>query len=368
MGVKQKPLILIADDSELNREILAEMLGDGFDVLYAADGIETVEILKKKHEEISLLLLDINMPKLDGFGVLYEMQQEKWSENVPVIMVTAETDETYLAKAYEMGVTDYIRRPFSTHVVQRRVMNTIKLYEKQKRLEETVMNQIYEQQKSNMVMINILSHVVEFRNGESGMHVIHIQSFTKLILNHLVKNMHRIIMSDNEIDLICIASALHDVGKIAIPDSILNKPGRFTDEEFAIMKTHSAVGDEILSQVTKFQDEPLLKTARQIARWHHERYDGRGYPDGIKGNEIPIGAQVVALADVYDALTSERCYKKAFTHEKAIEMILNGECGAFNPVLLECLKELDTQIQHALEEDIFERDEKELRKKLRELV
>ena len=234
--------------------------------------------------------------------------------------------------------TDYISRPFDMAVVHRRVVNTLMLYGKQKRLMQLVADQIYENEKSNSLMITILSHIVEFRNGESGMHVLHIRTFTEMILRKLITMTDKYPLTETEISLITMASALHDIGKINIPETILNKPGKLTQEEFEIMKTHTTIGDKILHELPFEQDAPLVKTARQICHWHHERYDGRGYPNGLKGDDIPIGAQAVALADVYDALTSERCYKKAFDHDTALHMILNGECGAFNPLLMECLQ------------------------------
>ena len=230
-------------------------------------------------------------------------------------------------------------------VVHRRVVNTLMLYGKQKRLMQLVADQIYENEKSNSLMITILSHIVEFRNGESGLHVLHIRTFTEMILRKLITMTDKYPLTETEISLISMASALHDIGKINIPETILNKPGKLTQEEFEIMKTHTTIGDKILHELPFEQDAPLVKTARQICHWHHERYDGRGYPNGLKGDDIPIGAQAVALADVYDALTSERCYKKAFDHDTAIAMILGGECGAFNPLLLECLADVSPRLR-----------------------
>jgi len=335
---KQK--ILIADDSEMNRSILTDMLGEEFDIIEAADGVEALEQIEKYEDEISLVLLDIVMPNLDGFGVLAKMNEKKWIQDIPVIIISSENASTFVERGYELGATDYIQRPFDTLVVRRRSLNTIMLYGKQKVLKGLIEDQIYKREKEQSLMIDILSHAVEFRNGESGRHVVNIRLITDLMLKTLAGMTDKYSLTSNDIDIITLASSLHDIGKIAIDEKILNKPGRFTDEEFAIMKTHSAKGSEMLAQLPNVNSEPLVQKAYEIARWHHERWDGRGYPDGLKGEEIPISAQIVALADVYDALTSERCYKKAFSHEKAIEMITNGECGAFNPLLLEVLNKV----------------------------
>lgn len=336
--------ILIADDSELNRELLSEMLQEEYDIVEAKDGKEAVAILQEQSQEISLVLLDIVMPQMDGFEVLTYMNTYHWLDDIPVIIISSENSSSFMQKAYDFGATDYISRPFDAMVVHRRVVNTIMLYAKQRKLTGMVAEQIYEKEKTNKLMVSILSHIVEFRNGESGLHIIHIHMLTELLLKHLVKKTDQYRLSAADISLISNASALHDIGKITIPDEILNKPGRLTAEEFEIMKQHSRVGALMLWEMPLYQGEPLLKVAYEICRWHHERYDGNGYPDGLSGEEIPISAQIVALADVYDALTSERCYKKAFSHDTAVEMILNGQCGAFNPLLLECFSEAAEEI------------------------
>ena len=256
------------------------------------------------------------------------MNKYRWIEDIPVIMISAERGSSHIERAFELGITDFISRPFDTLIVHRRVVNTILLYAKQKRLAAMVAEQIYENEHRSSLMIDILSHIVEFRNGESGLHVRHVHTLTEIMLKTLIQRTDKYHLTQTDISVISTASALHDIGKIAIPEEILNKPGRFTDEEFAIMKTHSMVGAEMLKDLLIYQDEPLVKAAYEICRWHHERWDGRGYPDGLKGDEIPISAQMVALADVYDALTSERVYKPAFSHEQAVEMILGGQCGA----------------------------------------
>ena len=347
----QTPLILIADDSEMNRAMLVEMLESEYDIIEAENGEEAVEQLRLHGLELSLVLLDIVMPKLDGFDVLEEMNRNRWIEGIPVIMITSETTASRIERAFEMGATDFISRPFDPLIVHKRVVNTIFLFAKQKKLINLVTDQIYEKEQSSSLMIDILSHIVEFRNGESGLHVRHVNLLTAMFLRYLSQHTENYRFSGSEISLISTASALHDVGKIAIDEKILNKPGRLTNEEFAIMKTHAEVGAQMLKDLPIHQEEPLVKAAYEICRWHHERYDGRGYPDGLVGDQIPISAQIVALADVYDALTSERVYKPAFTHEKAVEMILGGECGAFNPLLMDCLQALSGSIQADLRGD-----------------
>ncbi len=344
---KQK--ILIVDDSEMNRAILAEMLGNEYEIIEAENGAEAVAMLQKYSVSVSLVLLDIVMPVMDGYEVLAVMNANKWIEDVPVIMISSENSKSYVERAYELGVTDFIGRPFDAAIVRRRVINTILLNTKKKNLESLVAEQIYEKENNSRLMISILSHIVEFRNGESGLHVLHVQTITEMLLRHLsLTNDKYMRLSGSEITAIGNASALHDIGKIAIPDEILNKPGKLTKEEFEIMKTHSMEGAKVLEDLPLTKSEPLIKFAYEICRWHHERYDGKGYPDGLKGDEIPISAQVVSIADVYDALTSERCYKKAFTHEKAMEMILGGECGCFNPDLIECLKTIADDLKNEL--------------------
>ena len=346
--ITDRQKILIVDDSEMNRAILADMLGGEFDIVEAENGVEGVAMLQKHGLEISLVLLDIVMPVMDGFGVLTQMNKYRWIEDIPVIMISAERGSSHVERAFELGITDFISRPFDAIIVHRRVVNTILLYAKQKRLTAMVAEQIYEKEQRNSLMIDILSHCVEFRNGESGMHVRNVHILTETLLNALLRKTDRYHISQADISVISTASALHDIGKIAIPEEILNKPGKFTPEEFAIMKTHSMVGAEMLENLPSYQNEPLVSFAYQICRWHHERWDGRGYPDGLAGDEIPISAQIVAMADVYDALTSERVYKPPFSHGQAVNMIVGGECGQFNPLMLECLEECADEIRQEL--------------------
>lgn len=340
--------ILIVDDSEMNRSLLADMLADQFEILEAENGMEASAIIYSHEHEICCMLLDIVMPVMDGFETLAVMNKNGWINSIPVIMISAETVPQYVDRAYDMGVLDYISRPFDHRTVRRRVLSTVMLSVKQNELSNMLAEQIYEKERDNRLMIEILSNLVEFRNGESGLHVLHIHTLTEILLKQLLTKTDRYEISSQDIPLICNASSLHDIGKIAVPSEILNKPGRLTKEEFEVMKTHSAEGAKILENIPLRQHEPLIRLGYQICRWHHERYDGRGYPDGLKGDEIPIAAQVVALADVYDALTSKRVYKDAFSHEKAMQMIINGECGAFNPLLLECLKDVGDRVKREL--------------------
>lgn len=337
--------VLIVDDSQLNREILSSMLGDQFSIMEASSGEECLELLKQYGTGISIVLLDIIMPGMSGFDVLRYMNSDHWIDDIPVIMISSDYTAESVREAYDLGVTDYIRRPFDSKIVFHRVFNTIKLYSKQHRLVRLVTDQINEKEKNNDMMISILSHIVEFRNGESGMHVVHIRMLTEMLLEQLVKRTDRYALDNNTRMLITTGSALHDIGKIGIDDKILNKPGRLTPEEFEEMKKHTIIGAEMLKSLGQYQNEPLIKTAHEICRWHHERYDGRGYPDGLRGDEIPISAQVVSIADVYDALVSERVYKKALPHETAIKMINNGECGMFNPILLDCMMSIQEEIK-----------------------
>lgn len=333
---KQK--VLIVDDAEMNRAILTEILGNEYEILEAENGRECMQLLQKYRTGISVILLDIVMPVMNGFAVLAEMARQGLIDDIPIIMISSADSDDVIRQAYELGVTDYISRPFDAKIVYRRVFNAIKLYAKQRRLVSMVTKQIVEKEKNDNMLIDILSHIVEFRNTESGLHVLHMKQLTEVLLSELVQKTDMYHLDAAKRDLIVTASALHDIGKIAIPEEILNKPGRLTKEEFEIMKTHTTIGSEMLDKIEGYGDEPLVRTAYAICRWHHERYDGRGYPDGLVGEQIPISAQIVALADVYDALVSERSYKKAFSHETAVQMILNGECGTFNPLILDCLR------------------------------
>ena len=348
--LQNKSQILLVDDSAMNRMMLTEILGDSYHVLEAENGRECMEKLQEEAGNIALVLLDINMPVMDGFEVLKAMNANHTIEDTPVIMISSEDSDAAIRRSYELGASDYVNRPFDARIVYRRVTNTIKLYAKQRRLVQMVSDQIRARENNTDMLVGVLSHIVEFRNGESGAHVRHIRIITELLLHRLLEFSSRYSITAEQQDMIPLASALHDIGKIGIDEKILNKPGRLTPEEFEVMKTHSILGAQMLHDLDNFAAQPLLQTAYEIARWHHERWDGRGYPDGLKGDEIPISAQLVSLADVYDALTSERCYKKAFSHEKAVQMIRNGECGAFNPLLLQCLTDVQADLKEELKQ------------------
>lgn len=351
LQAQAKSHILIVDDSGMNRMMLSELLEDRYDILEASNGVEALALIRQNLSSLDLVLLDIVMPELDGFGVLAHMKKCHWLEFIPVIMISSEGDSSYIEKAFNLGASDYIQRPYKGFLIHRRIMNTLGLFQRQRRLVGLVEEQVYENEKNSRMMIDVLGHIVEFRNGESGMHIHHIQVITKLLLHHLVEMTDAYPLSESDIAMYSTASALHDIGKISIDGDILNKPGRLTPEEFEIIKTHALIGAEMLEQLPFYSDNSLIHAAYEICRWHHERYDGRGYPDGLKGEEIPISAQVTALADVYDALTSVRCYKAAIPHEKAMEMILDGQCGAFNPLLLQCLKDVQYQVADTMRSD-----------------
>ena len=347
-GDVRKQKILVVDDSEMNREILITMLEDDFDIIVAENGRVCLDLLMQYGKAISAVLLDIVMPVMDGFEVLTYMNRNRWIEDIPVIMISSEESDACIRRAFQLGVADYISRPFDNHVVRQRVFNTIKLYAKQRRLTALVSDQIHEKEKNNQMMVEVLSQIVEFRNGESGLHVLHIKVLTEMLLEEILKKTDRYRLTPELCQMIFIASSFHDIGKIGIDEKILNKPGRLTVEEFNEMKKHTLIGASMLSKMERYKEEPLIDIAYQICRWHHERYDGRGYPDGLVGDEIPISAQIVSLADVYDALISERAYKKGYTHERAIEMILSGECGIFNPILIECFMEIEPKIKRKM--------------------
>ena len=364
MEKERRNRIMIVDDSDINRQILAEMLENLYDIVEARDGHEAIAALRGQ-ADIDLILLDIFMPDMDGYEVLTLMNKYHWIEQIPVMMISASQSTATMERAYQLGATDFIRRPFDRTIIIHRINNTLKLYDKHRWLAGLVERQVYDRERNNRQMIDILGHIVEFRNGESGLHIEHIQTMTRLLLRALGDRTDRYPMTDDDILLISSASALHDIGKIAIDEAILNKPGKLTPEEYEIMKTHAAIGADMIDKMRTQQPGPrnardLVNVAYEICRWHHERYDGHGYPDGLKGEEIPISAQVVALADVYDALTSERCYKEAVPHEKAVRMILDGACGVFNPILLDCLLEIAPHIQEELRQDVVGEPDRQL--------
>ena len=299
MNKRQK--ILIVDDAKFNRDILKEFLGETYDYLEAENGNQAVQIMGE-NPGIDLMLLDINMPQMNGFEVLKWMRLSQCIDETPVIMISSDDTVDTMREAYELGITDYITRPFDSLIVKKRVQNTLGLYINQKHLINVVYDQVYEKEENNNIMIRILSNVLGSRNSESREHILHIKTGTEMMLRQLVKATDAHPLSEADIALITTASSLHDIGKIRIPEEILNKPGRLTDEEFKIMKTHSELGAAIIKDMDFTQDHPLVHTAWEISRWHHERWDGKGYPDGLKGEEIPISAQVVSIVNVYDEI------------------------------------------------------------------
>ena len=335
--------ILIVDDSDMNRAMLREILKDNYSILEAGNGVECLSCVEHMGSSLSLILLDLNMPEMDGFEVLAELSRLGYMDDIPVIIISGTDSTADICRAYDLGATDYIHRPFNTQVIYRRVSNTITLMAKQRRMAELVNRQIDRATKQQELMVDFLSRIIGYRSGESNPHFANISTLSALLLQALQKRKNHYGLTEQDCQLIATAAVFHDVGKIGIPESILLKPGKLTAEEFEVMKTHTLIGDNLIKSLEIYHDEPLLQMAAQICRWHHERYDGGGYPDGLKGEEIPICAQVVSIADVYDALTSARPYKPAFSSEKAIQMILNGECGVFNPVLVDCLLEVVSQ-------------------------
>lgn len=342
---KERAKVLIVDDAKINRDILFSILQNEYDVIESDGGDDCIEKIKAYGSEISLILLDLIMPKTDGFAVLEFMSRNRYIDEIPVITITGDESGESMLKAYEMGVSDYIQRPFDAKVVYRRVSNTINIYAKQKRLVSAVVEEMTEKEKNGKLLVEILSQIVEFGGKSSGSHVKNMGKLTELLLNALVLKTRKYALTKRDIYLISIAAAVHDIGKYEISADIINKPGKLTDEEYEIMKKHTVYGAKMIESLKEYQEEPLLKYAYEIARWHHERYDGSGYPDGLKGDEIPISAQAVSICDVYDALRSKRPYKDAFSHEKAVDMIVSGECGAFNPLLIECFKEISADIK-----------------------
>ncbi len=326
--------ILIVDDMEINRAILAEGFKDEHEILEAADGEEALELIES-NEHIAAVLLDLIMPKMDGLEVLRRMNESKKIVHVPVFIITAENSEKTLMDAYDLGAVDVISKPFMMNFLKCRIENEIELYRHRNELEDIVDEQVKRLSSLNQSMVETLATLIEFRDCESGEHVKRICGLTKILMTTVSDMYPEYYLPKAEIDKIVMSSILHDVGKISIPDGILNKPGRLTKEEFETMKLHTVNGAEILSKIPNMMDEDVFNYSYDISRHHHERWDGRGYPDGLKGDEITIWSQVVAVADVYDALTSPRVYKAAFDHQTAMKMIYGGECGIFNPKVLE---------------------------------
>ena len=341
--------VLIVDDADINRKLLREMLGGQFDMAEAASGEDALRFLEQNATGISIVLLDIYMPGIDGFAVLEAMNQRHLLEEIPVIMISSEDKVDTVRRAFDLGASDYISRPFDAKIVYQRVTNTIRLYAKQRRLSAMAAEQAYARERNSQMMIGILSQVVEKRNGESRAHVQRISELTDLLLARLARRTDRYQLTQEARRTISTAAALHDIGKMEICDSLLNKAGSLTAEEMRIVQSHTLLGAKMLEGLEAYREEGFVRVAYQICRWHHERYDGSGYPDHKKGEEIPIAAQVVGLADVYERLVSKPVDGKARTHREAMQMILSGECGAGNPLLLSCLQEADAEIQDAMQ-------------------
>jgi len=348
-----KRKMLVVDDVEINRAILSELFSPNYEVLEAENGLVALNIIKKYGIELSIVLLDLVMPVMNGFEVLREMNRTEIISAVPVIMITGEHDDEKTLTGYGLGVSEVVNKPFNEEIIIRRVNNVVDLYQHKQTLERKLQEQkeMLEQQasrikQSNQFVIDALSTTVEFRSLESGEHIKRIRLLVKVLLE---KASAYYPLTPQEIEIISSASAMHDIGKIAIPDAILCKPGKLTAEEFDIMKTHTTQGCKILEGVSYTQDQEYYKYCYEICRHHHERWDGRGYPDGLRGDEISIWAQATAMADVYDALTSKRVYKGAYTHKEAVDMIIRGECGEFNPKLLNCF----ISVQDTLNEQII---------------
>lgn len=336
--MKKRDTILIVDDVELNRVILRSIFEGEYQFLEAENGKEAISLLKLHYDSIAVVLLDLVMPVMNGYQMMERARSHGLLAEVPVIIITAEDSVENEVKAFDLGASDIIMKPFEPHVVKRRVQNAVELNLRRMHQQELIDEQAMQLRESNSIMIDALSSIIEYRSVETGQHIRRIRLFTEVLLRNVFHCYPQFGLSEKKISIIASASVMHDIGKIAIPDSILNKPGRLTKEEFDIMKTHTTKGCEMLATLERMSDKEYLQYAYNICRYHHERWDGRGYPDGLKGDSIPICAQVAGIADCYDALTTDRVYKKAIPPEQAFNMILNGECGMFSPKLLECFK------------------------------
>ena len=349
-GNDHRPMVLIVDDSPMNRDILSEILCDDFEILEAPNGPKCLELLNAWGSDISIVLLDIVMPDMDGFDVLSRMSAQGWLEDIPVVMISSEDSSQTVRRAYELGASDYISRPFDARIVHRRVSNVARLYARQRRLSALVSQQFYDREKNDQIMIGILSQVTEIHNSESIHHISRVQRITSILLERLCQKTDIYGLNGMDRYLITTASALHDIGKVAIDDHILSAHD-LTPEQTAILHTHPILGAQMLENLSQYQDEPLVKFAIQICRWHHERWDGSGYPDGRKGDDIPIAAQVVALADAYDGLTGKRDKHTSLSQEEAVAELTAGKHGAFNPLLLECLRDVEDRLAEETEGD-----------------
>lgn len=348
--VHRRQSVLIVDDSELNRKMLGQMLGSRFDIAEAASGEACLQLLEQNATGISIVLLDIHMPGIDGFTVLEEMNQKNLLEQIPVIMISSEDTVDAVRRAFDLGASDYISRPFDAKVVYQRIINTIQLYAKQRRLSAMAADLAFEKERASRMMIGILSQVVEKRNGESRDHVQRVALLTSMLLAGLAQKTDRYPLTREMRRTIATAAALHDIGKMEICEDLLHKEGPLTEAERRTLQSHTLLGAQMLEEQPECRDDAFARTAYNICRWHHERYDGGGYPDGLQGEQIPIEAQVVGLADVYERLVSRPVDGHARTHSEVVQMICTGVCGAFNPLLLDCLQDMEAEIARAMQD------------------
>lgn len=348
--VHRRQSVLIVDDSELNRKMLGQMLGSRFDIAEAASGEACLQLLEQNATGISIVLLDIHMPGIDGFTVLEEMNQKNLLEQIPVIMISSEDTVDAVRRAFDLGASDYISRPFDAKVVYQRIINTIRLYAKQRRLSAMAADLAFEKERASQMMIGILSQVVEKRNGESRDHVQRVAQLTSMLLAGLAQKTDRYPLTREMRRTIATAAALHDIGKMEICEDLLHKEGPLTEAERRTLQSHTLLGAQMLEEQPECRDDAFARTAYNICRWHHERYDGGGYPDGLQGEQIPIEAQVVGLADVYERLVSRPVDGHARTHSEVVQMICTGVCGAFNPLLLDCLQDMEVEIARAMQD------------------
>lgn len=348
--VHRRQSVLIVDDSELNRKMLGQMLGSRFDIAEAASGEACLQLLEQNATGISIVLLDIHMPGIDGFTVLEEMNQKNLLEQIPVIMISSEDTVDAVRRAFDLGASDYISRPFDAKVVYQRIINTIQLYAKQRRLSAMAADLAFEKERASRMMIGILSQVVEKRNGESRDHVQRVAQLTSMLLAGLAQKTDRYPLTREMRRTIATAAALHDIGKMEICEDLLHKEGPLTEAERRTLQSHTLLGAQMLEEQPECRDDAFARTAYNICRWHHERYDGGGYPDGLQGEQIPIEAQVVGLADVYERLVSRPVDGRARTHSEVVQMICTGVCGAFNPLLLDCLQDMEVEIARAMQD------------------
>lgn len=348
--VHRRQSVLIVDDSELNRKMLGQMLGSRFDIAEAASGEACLQLLEQNATGISIVLLDIHMPGIDGFTVLEEMNQKNLLEQIPVIMISSEDTVDAVRRAFDLGASDYISRPFDAKVVYQRIINTIRLYAKQRRLSAMAADLAFEKERASRMMIGILSQVVEKRNGESRDHVQRVAQLTSMLLAGLAQKTDRYPLTREMRRTIATAAALHDIGKMEICEDLLHKEGPLTEAERRTLQSHTLLGAQMLEEQPECRDDAFARTAYNICRWHHERYDGGGYPDGLQGEQIPIEAQVVGLADVYERLVSHPVDGHARTHSEVVQMICTGVCGAFNPLLLDCLQDMEAEIARAMQD------------------